>query len=125
MTVYNREIALAVRLINKKGQTATWIKNAEIANSSQPWKTTAGTPTTFAVKLVRLPVGNSEAEAFQTLIPGTSVPTDHERVLMAGAVPFTPELNDDVSIGGETKKVKTLNVLQPDGTPILYSMTLL
>jgi hypothetical protein len=120
VTVFSNEIATAHQLIAENGQAATWQKQTEVVNVGQPWKTTAGAPQTFPVVVVRLPV---KAQPTQILSPGTSVATNVEKLLMAGDVPFTPELNDRIVIAGDTKQVKDIDVLQPDGTPILYTLT--
>lgn len=117
MTVYSRQIATALRLIAKKGQAAVWQKETEVVNNAQPWKTSAGAPATFPVVVVRLPTdGPTEA-----LMPGTSVTNKREKLLM-GAVSFVPAVNDTVLIGIDTVVVESIKVLQPDGTPILYTI---
>lgn len=127
MTVLTRSVATATKLINKYGANATWKVYGSTVDNSQPWKSTApGTgPTEYAIKIVLLPesTGDNPLEMLSHLLAGTSVPVGAEQGLMAGSVAFVPAVNDSVVINGKTRQFKAIDTLQPDGNPILYTLT--
>lgn len=123
MGVYDRQIATAIRLIAKKGETVQWVSEDEVVSGSQPWKTTAGAvvPGT-PVKMVFVSAGSALLDAIAHLIPGTSVPSSSIKGLM-GAVGFTPAINDMVVRDGVAMMVKDLNIVKPNDQVILYKIT--
>lgn len=123
MSIYDRQIAQAKRLIAKKGQLVTWVpQDVTIPDNTKPWKTApVGSPPTFPVSMVFLSSGKTVIEAQSHLFTGTSVPDGAPKALM-GVVPFTPKINDTVLRGSETLTVKSIDTLAPNGDPILYTI---
>jgi hypothetical protein len=120
--VYTREIALALKLIKKKGQLVVWVKQNELVNNSQPWKTTdPGNPTTYPVVMVFLTPGGKIGNSEIRLNPGTAVPEGGPKALM-GQVPFTPAMNDKVLRGSEWLVIKDVDIVAPNGEVILYKL---
>lgn len=121
MSVFDRQIATAKRLIQKNGKVCTWTKyNNTVADSSKPWKTAAGASSTFQVPIVFLIPKRARNELFH-LMEGTSVPDGAPYALMA-AVPFVPEINDSISTGTDNFVIKAIDIVGPNGDPILYRM---
>lgn len=120
MAGYERQIAMAKRLIAKKGQLVTWSKNVTVQDTTKPWKTTAGVPVTFAVSMVFLTPKGSLNELVH-LLAGSSVSQGAPNALMA-AVPFTPEIGDSVLTSLDTFVIKAFDIVAPNGDPILYKL---
>lgn len=122
MGVYDNQIANAQRQIAAKGQLVTWIPQNVIVNGGQPWKITAGSNgTTYPVSIVFVAAGSSGMGEILSLFKGTSVPDDALVGLM-GAVTFVPGVADTVLRGTENLIVKSIGILSPNGTPILYAI---
>lgn len=119
--VYDSFVALALKLIKKDGQAVTWYKNNEVANGTQPWKTTAGSDVAYPVTMVFLTPGGKIGNSEIRLDPGTSVPEGAPRALM-GQVPFTPQMNDRVKRGSEWLMIKDVDIVAPNGEIVLYKI---
>lgn len=121
MGQYDRSIAQATRMIKKYGQLVTWIQQGIQVSPAEPWKDMGIDPETFPVFIVFLtPKGRLSNELFH-LMQGTTVPEGAPTGLMA-KVPFTPALNDKVLRGTETLNVKSMDIVAPNGEPILYKL---
>lgn len=122
MGEYDSQIAIALKLIKKKGQLVTWVKQNVSRDGTKPWKTTeVGGGATFPVSIVFIASGSAPQDAFVHLIKGTSVPTGAPKGLM-GAVPFVPEINDHILRGSDKFNVESIEIVQPNGDPILYKI---
>lgn len=116
---YARQIAMAKRLIAKKGTLVTWIKQAGTTSNTQPWKVTAANPVTYPVSVVYTSHGK---QPFRYLTPGSEVPDGETGALMA-QVPFTPEMGDTILDGTEKFVIKSIDVVQPASEVILYKLS--
>lgn len=129
MGVYDLQIKQAQRVIKAKGQLVTWVpQDVSVPDVTKPWKTAQdvaidGDDVTYQVSIVFIPIGSgiSPMQALSHLLHGTSVADGAPTGLM-GAVPFSPRLNDTVLRGTETLTVKSIDVLAPNGDPILYTI---
>jgi hypothetical protein len=125
-TIYAAQIARTQRAIAKKGLIVTWVKHSVTTDSNHPWKTSTGTPLTYQVSIV-LTLPRGLANQIAMLLKGTEVPAGMASALM-GAVPFTPEVADSliVVMAGiqQTYVIKAIDIVRPDGTPILYKLQL-
>jgi hypothetical protein len=119
--VFATAITQAQLAIARYGALCTWNQNTNTQNSGQPWKTAAASPTQYNVNICFIPQGNSIFDALIHMIKGTSVPDGAQTGLM-GAVSFTPAIDDEVVFNGVNLVVKSIDVLQPNGTPILYTI---
>ena len=118
MTVYAQDIKQAQAAIKQAGQACTWRKLPRNANAQQPWKGQAAAPVNFPVSIVFLRQGLNSA--LLSLMKGTDVTEGAPDAIMAGGLPFEPELTDVVIQNGQTFTIEGIDILAPDGTAILY-----
>lgn len=127
MGTYDRQIALAVRMISEKGAACVWLKPG--AYSGLPEKPGPAAPDIqTSCRVLLLPNKRDGLAGFFSMFTNTEVPTGGMRGLMAN-VPFTPELTDHLQIpSGEILGLDDKNgidALAPDGGPvILYYLRL-
>ena len=122
MGKYDKDISSAQKDIRDAGQVVTWRKpGAEIADSNEPWNVAADDPVNYTVSILFLPVSRIGQELERKIDKAPESATGNEQGLM-GAVLFTPEVNDIVIRGTVEYRVKTIDVLAPNGEPILYTM---
>lgn len=124
MSAYDRQIKQAQRVISRKGQAVTWRKKLVIVDGAEPWKETkpvapADDHNDFPVSIVFLRPGR--VPAFLSLIVGTDVPQASVRGIMP-AVSFVPDLKDTVIRDQVELSIKSMNVIAPNGDPILYDI---
>ena len=123
MTVYTRQIETAIRLIKAKGAEVTWrsIPDGVAADPNKPWEVTGAAPVDHTVSIVFLPLTRLNME-FMRLLAGTEIQIGDFYGLMA-SVDFTPAPTDVVIDGtGMVCRISAIDVLKPDGTPILYTI---
>lgn len=120
MTVYSRQIERAQCMIDQKGQSVTWRQIVDTPNPTEPWKPTAGTPVDNTVKIVFFPYSLQTKKTLQFLT-GTEIKSGYIYGLMA-SVSFTPGIKDVVIRGSKQLIIDSIDVLDPDGTPILYTI---
>ncbi len=119
MGVYDKQMALAVRMISTKGQTVTWRKQtAEPIDDNKPWELNTSVDTDYSPSIVFLPIDLINHE-FRRFMKDSNLIAGNEGGLMA-AVDFTPEVGDMVIRGSEVLKVKNFYRLSPNGEIILY-----
>lgn len=121
MGVYDREIAMAVRMIKAKGQLCQWVKPGAVTGT--PAKPISGVPEKHDCHIVFLPNKRDGLSSFLSMFPDApDVPTGGMRGLMA-AVPFEPLLTDTVERGSEVLGLMDKNgidALNVNGEPILF-----
>jgi hypothetical protein len=126
MGVYDRQIALALRMIKAKGQLCTWVQytpgiGGTLANPVDDIATEyANTPILF------LPQKQTSLATALSLLVGSEVPTGGMRALMP-RVSFNPTLKDMILRNGEELGISDRNgidVLAPNGDTILYYLNL-
>lgn len=122
MGTYDRQKALATRLIKKKGQLVVWQRQGLVQNSTTPWKHDTSTPPApIPVFIVFLSPKTTGLNELFHLMQGTSVPDGAPRGLMA-SVSFIPAIDDTVIRGTDTLRIKSMDIVAPDGDPILYKL---
>jgi hypothetical protein len=120
MSAYDRQIKLAQRLIKQKGAAVVWIQNPLTQDNAEPWKTSdAGEPGKFDVSILFIRPDSSLHRTLYALLKRTEIATGIQRGIMA-SVPFTPGLNDKVTLNGKQMNVSKFDVFAPSGLPILY-----
>lgn len=119
--IYDRAIATAARLIAKYGQQIVWNANTNTApvDPSQPWKPAAISATSNYPYIVFLPENRIGYEFLAALV-GTEVPQGCVEGLMPGNVGFVPTSKDTIVRNGVTMAIETIDVIAPNGTPVLY-----
>ena len=122
MAIYDRQIATATRLIEKYGQTITWRKVGILTpDATQPWENTNGTTVDYSPKMVF--ISKWRDQILLKYLKGTDIPTGDITGLMA-TQSFIPAINDTIVRGSDNYVVKDINTVSPNGTAILYVVTL-
>lgn len=122
MGVFDRQIALALRLIAKYGETSQFIvRTANAVDPATPWIPTGETDVSNDVKIVYLSNGKGN-ELFKMLLK-SDVPTGGQRGLMA-AVNFDPKIDSVIVRPSASRqyKLKTIDPIAPNGEMILYKL---
>lgn len=123
MGVYDRQIALALRLITKYGQLCTWSKPVAGVGGAPGMPVANGNP--ILVTGVPILFLANKTEGLSTMLSmfvGTEVPTGGVKALMPHTS-FVPALVDSVIRGSEELGLLDKNgveVLNLNGEPILY-----
>ena len=121
MGVFDSQIATAQRLISKFGQSCTWRKtDVSTPNPVKPWEMIPGTVTDAAVKVVF--VSKFKEHFFLKYMANTEIPEGLFVGYMA-AQSFTPAINDLLIRGSETLTIQAVDIVAPNGEPILYIVT--
>lgn len=120
-TSYQRQINRAQASIAKKGKVVTWIQIVEmITNPSNPWEKTQ-VRNEYPVSIVFFPFNLQTKKMFQ-MMTGMEVTEGNFYGLMAN-VPFEPKRKDKVLYKiGDVISLVNFNSLEPDGTPIFYTL---
>lgn len=127
MAGYERQIATAKRLIAKRGQAVSWLVRpegttdpAEVAGASK-WRPKATGPVAapHPVIIAFFPVARTKYESLRGM--GIELTTGAQLGYMA-AVPFEPSQKDSVLRNGKTLPVEHIEIIAPNGDPILYEI---
>ena len=114
---YAKTRGTADRLLTKFGRSAT-LRQTSVAGGD-PWDPGSGTPTTTdtAVTVAVIDWANNQ-------IDGTLIRATDRHVLMSSeGLGVTPQLNDQLIVGGETLTlVEPLKQINPGGTVVVYDM---
>lgn len=121
MARFDRQIATALRLIKKYGQTVQMTTPTTTVNPDKPWETTS-TVDVKDVVICFLPMNRFQYESL-TLKTDTEVPKGAVLAYM-GQVDFTPNLKSTVLRDGKVLNVHYMDLLSPNGQKILYTMVL-
>lgn len=129
MTVYARQIATAQRLIAAKGKAVTWLTYAtqDGVDPDKPWnKTFAQFPVAETpVRIVFLPYDSLTVRGRQTggsRVGDEDIPEGNFWGLMGAVAGLTPSRFDTVQDGANVLAIAAIDLLAPDGAPILYSI---
>lgn len=121
---FDRQIATALRLIEKNGELCQVTRETRITDPDKPWETTPGPVETHDAFICFLPMDRTAQETFVTM-KGSEVPTGATQALM-GAVDFV--MADDFTVvrsGNRKYRIASIDELQPNQqTQILYTMVL-
>lgn len=124
MGEYDRPIANALRMIQRKGAACVWRKVIPPINDD-PANPGAGTNQDFPVRIVFFPNNQIRLASSLSMIAKTEVPSGRVMGYM-GAVSFVPQMVDRV-IGtpyGDLGLIDTngIDELAPNGQTILYTL---
>ena len=120
MARFDRQIATAKRLIAKNGQDVYWRVVRNVENVSEPWKPSATDTEDIPVKICFLPDTKEQRETVR-YIAETEVAAGSVIGLM-GQVDFEPSSKDVVIRDGVECRIKTVNILSPNGQIVLYTI---
>ena len=119
MAMYDRQVQTAKRLIAKYGVKVPVItKTVVTPNPNKPWETSTVEIINEA-PICFLPADKKTLEMMNL----TEVPVGAILGYM-GAVEFEVDLTTSVQFDGQTWAMKGLDILKPNGRPILYTMVL-
>jgi hypothetical protein len=122
MGEYDSALALALRLIKKKGRAVTLrqYSDAPVPDANKPWRVGQPTPTDLPGFAVLLDFGDMG----EHYMPGTEVQVGDKLVLMpASGLAAAPQLRDVLVFGAEEPwAIVTVQTLEPGGVPVLHSM---
>lgn len=121
MARFDRQIAVALRLIAKNGEPITWRTQPEpVVDPATPWNPQPSVPVDNTATICFLPVERVGMESFSHMLR-TEVPKGLVLGYM-GQVPFEPNIKDTVIRHGKELRVMNLDVLSPNGQMILYTV---
>lgn len=117
MSIYQRQIDSAKRLIKTKGQLVLWRRFIDVPTSTK-WKPEPPTTEDHNVYITFFPIMSAMKE-FLRYIKDSDIPVGTIQGYMA-AQTFEPTLRDIVIAGSDVYKVKGIQKLAPNGDTILY-----
>lgn len=124
MARFDRQIAMALRLIKKNGQLVTWQQlKDEPDDPDEPWKTKSQTIINNPVYIAFFTVDKEHRE-FIRYLTGTEVKIGDVLGYM-GQVSFEPNPKDVVIRDGIEYRILNLDLLSPNGQKILYTVEFL
>lgn len=122
MGEYDGALALALRLIKKKGRVVTLrqFSDAPVPDANKPWRVGQLSSTDIPGFAILLDMG-SMGEHY---MPGTEIQIGDKLVLMpASGLSATPQLRDVLVFGAEEPwAIVTIQTLEPGGVPVLHSL---
>jgi hypothetical protein len=122
MAEFDRQIATALRLIQKKGQKVVWRQlPAAVSDPLQPWNGGASVPVNNDVFICFVPVRDRETRKLFQYLTGTEIEIGQLAGLM-GNVPFDPKPKDIVLRDGVELRIASLDLLSPNGQKILWTV---
>lgn len=121
MGVYDRQIALATRLIKAKGQLVTWRQMANGATAT-PWKPGAAVNTDYPTYIVFLPDTRENRASLHYSRESEIIEGDYLGLMLASD--FEPTLNAVVLRDSVQMTVKNVTDLAPNGEKIMYYLEL-
>lgn len=122
MGVYDRQAAMALRLISEKGQVITF-RSMTGAKDDTPWQGDTLTYTDYSVSMAFIPVDRVDRDTM-VYREYTDIPIGFVMAYMP-RVPFTPKLKDVVIREGVQLSVSRVTVYKPNEEIIAYVLELL
>lgn len=119
MARFDRQIAMAHRLIKKNGQTAIWRQLMRPNNPGPPDDTDVSIPVDHSPFICFLPITKEDRQFINFLRDTNEVKTGNVLGYM-GQVPFTPSAEDIVIRDGVTMAISNIDLISPNGQKILY-----
>jgi len=124
MGQFDRQIATALRLIAKYGQSVIWnsVADGVAVDPLKPWKPTEAIAVLHPdIKICFVPTNDTQWRKLLAYLKGTEVPTGKLAGLM-GQVSFEPTLKDVVDRDGTILRITSIDLLSPNGQKILYTI---
>lgn len=126
--VFDDDIATAQELIAEFGQQCYWQKPAPVTGGTAAYPEVGDVPDPIPVKIAFFSGRdlNRGVYEFLSLIPGMEVPDSGEVGLLAGGLSFEPLATDMLRRGAADAPevaIEKIDRLAPNGTPILYYLT--
>lgn len=121
MGTYDRQIAMALKLIAAKGQTTgvVWQQTGDVvADATKPWIKTKGVLTEYPVIIAFFPASSKLAKLFA----GSNIAKGGNRGLMGAVTSFVPNVADVVVRNGNSLGIESLDPLQVNEQVILWKI---
>jgi hypothetical protein len=130
VSIYPEFIALADEMLAEFGQTCFWKKPAAIVDAEPGYPTAGAVPDPVQCEMVFFSARdlNRGVAEFLMLMPGSEVSLNDQIGLLSGSVAFAPHIDDFISRGdvdAEPITVSKIDLIAPDGTPVLYLVTVI
>ncbi len=121
MARFDNAIALAVRLIEKNGQTVNWIAKPVAAptDPNKPWQGGTQAKPEHSVVICFVPVEDRRDRNFLDMFAETNIQIGALAGLMA-PVNFEPSNQDVVIRGGKELRIKNANKVAPNEQTVLW-----
>lgn len=121
MARFDRQIATALRLIQKNGQQVTWRQLQRTEDPNEPGKVIVAPPVDHSPFICFLPV-NKENREFVNFLRGSNELKTGSVLGLMGNVSFEPSAADLVIRDGKTLEILNYDLLSPNGQKILYTI---
>lgn len=118
---FDKQIATALRLIEKNGQAVIWQKEQKKSDTLEPWKQVDANPVKKPVVICFLPSKRVGKQTKHYLADAPQIEQSSVTGLM-GAVDFTPENIDTVLRNGKELRILSIDELAPNGQTVLYTI---
>lgn len=128
MRVFDDDIATAQELIAEFGQLCFWQKPAELIESIPGYPTQGPLPAAVECRIAFFSPKDLDRGVGEWLamMQGSEVPMNTQIGLLAGGGSFTPEPADTIrrgAIDAPRLAIAKIDLLAPNGEPILYFLT--
>ncbi|URA06920.1 head-tail joining protein [Xanthomonas phage Pfeifenkraut] len=121
MARFDRQIATALRLIQKNGQLVQWRQLQRTDDPADPAAVIEGPPVDHNVYICFLPV-DKDTKEFIAYLRGTNEIKIGSVIGLMGNVPFTPDGSDYVIRDGKSLEIFNIDLLSPNGQKVLYTV---
>ena len=114
---------MAQRIITAKGQAVIWrsMIEANASDPSEPYNISTPSPVDHDTSIVFFPMGLQSKRYIQS-ISKTLVPESYYYGLMPYVSGLEPKIKDIVIRGNEKLNVHWIDILEPNGEQILYTI---
>lgn len=110
--MYERAIATALRMIDKKGQDGIWVVVETTKNPNMPWKADEITEAQKPIRIVTLPARRVDQESI-FFVPDTEIEAGMV-VGLIGKQSFKPTAKDYCIVGNKRFSIKSISTLAPN-----------
>lgn len=126
MSIYDRSIASALRMIERYGVQCQWTSGKVVAaDPDRPWLGGAAEPGTHEPFICFLPASTTAVTGFGlTAFRKDTDVGEFSTYGLMGAQDFTPDMGDRVLRDGQPLVIKNIDVLMPADVPILYILSI-
>jgi len=125
MTVYDRPIATALRLIEKYGVECEWRKSEVVsADPDKPWEGGSQVPDTFNPFICFLPATSGASDFGLSKFRTGTEQEGFSTFGLMGAQEFNPEITDRLTRDGNVLVLKAIDTLNPADQVVLYILSI-
>lgn len=127
MGVYDRQIATALRLIERYGQVCEWHKDQVVPDDpNRPWLGGGTVPDPHSPSIAFLPATDGASGFGVSKFRGSDTEAASFNTFgLMGAQDFTPEVTDRLVRGGQPLVIVAVDTLAPNGEPVLHVLSIM